>query len=310
MKFILGTRGSKLALAQAQLVRVAFEHIDPTVQIEIKTIMTRGDREAGKAVTDLGGKGASTFDIELALQSGAIDLAVHSMKDFPVHVPAGLRIGCIPLREDARDALISRRWATLEEIPSNARWGTSSLRRIAQLRHGRPICAIIPMRGNVDTRLRKLDAGEADVILLAAAGLLRLGQREQHMLWLDPAMMIPAAGQGALCIEVAESTKFPAALLARLQHAETATCVNAERAALRVMSGSCQVPIGIYAVNHGGKIRIDGCVASPDGALLIRGHQEGAPTEAITLAETLGHELLQRGGQKILDALARGPRQP
>ncbi|MFC1587919.1 hydroxymethylbilane synthase [Planctomycetota bacterium] len=303
MKLILATRGSKLALAQAALVRQDLMNLAPSVDIELKVIRTRGDSIQNVPLSEVGGKGLFTRELETALLDGSVDLAVHSMKDFPSDIPSGLRIGCIPRREVAYDVIISRKYSTLEEIPVGAVVGTGSLRRQSILMANGCGFTIKSIRGNVETRLRKLDEGKYDAILLAAAGLNRLGLRESNTIVLDGEFMIPAAGQGALCIEIAQNSRVPLELLDEYNDTETSTCVALERAALGEMGASCQVPVGVHAVMKTGCIQARGCLAAPDGGEILFSDVSGEPARAEILGNSLARNLLQNGGKKILDAI-------
>jgi len=303
MKLILATRGSMLALAQSEQVQQALMQLNPEIDIELKVITTSGDKNTDVALAEIGGKGLFILELEQALLDGTVDLAVHSMKDFPTDIPEGLRIGCIPQRVIPNDVLISRSYKTLEEFPDDARIGTSSLRRSSQLKAKWPQCTIIPLRGNIDTRLRKLDEGKMDAIVLATAGLQRLGLDESNVIVIPEEIMIPAVGQGALCIEVANTSKVPQSMLDAFQHSETERCITLERAALKALSGSCHVPIGVYATCKDQTLFAIGCIASPDGTTVLRRSIEGSVQEAEALGVTIAQGLLDDGGKEILEAI-------
>jgi hydroxymethylbilane synthase len=291
----IGSRGSKLALWQANWVKDRMAELGEQCRIEI--ITTSGDRFQHGPLKDVGNKGLFTKEIEEALLEGRVDLAVHSLKDMPTALPPGLQITATPPREDPRDAIIGGKLNSLKE---GARVGTGSLRRIAQLSAHRPDLAIEPMRGNVDTRLRKLDEGQYDAIVLAAAGLRRLGWAERIAEIVSPEIMCPAVGQGALAIET-RADGGPAMLAcARLNHSDTNAAITAERGLLEELGGGCQVPVGAHATVAGGRLHIRAVVASPDGKRLVRDELEGAASGARTLGKELGTRLLARGARDIL----------
>ena len=294
---VIGSRGSQLALWQARHVAARLEQLGEQTRIEI--IKTTGDKITDVPLAQVGGKGLFTKEIEEALLEGSIDLAVHSLKDMPAAVPAGLTLAAFPEREDPRDGLVG---CTLAELRPGVRVGTSSLRRAAQLHAlGRGL-VIETLRGNVDTRLRKLDEGQYDAIVLAAAGLRRLGWENRITELLDPAVMCPAAGQGALAIETrAGKTGGDGAaqeIARKLDHAQTRAAVTAERALLAELEGDCQVPIGAYAQLEGSSIHLRAIVASPDGQRVIRDSLCGE--EPIALGHELGRRLLASGAREIL----------
>ncbi|HVX67491.1 MAG TPA: hydroxymethylbilane synthase [Bryobacteraceae bacterium] len=297
----IGSRGSKLALWQANWVREALAHIGQECRIEI--IRTTGDKITDVPLAKVGTKGLFTKEIEEALLDGRIDLAVHSLKDLPTELPEGLRIAAIPEREDARDALVGRRLADLE---AGMKVGTSSLRRVAQLRAARPGLVIESVRGNLDTRLRKLAEGQYDALVLAAAGLRRLGWADRIAEYLPAAVMCPAVGQGALAIET-RAEGAAAETCARLDHAPTHVAVDAERAVLARLGGGCQVPIGAHASLNGDRLELEAVVALPDGSCVIRRSASGAAAEAAGIGRALGQELLDAGGRRILEQVYGGP---
>jgi hydroxymethylbilane synthase len=296
----LGTRGSKLAVQQSEWFQSRLREVAPEVQVTLRKIQTSGDKILDVPLAKIGGKGLFVKEIEEALLSGDIDLAVHSMKDVPADLPPGLDILCVPPREDPRDALISRSGRAFKDLPQNARVGTSSLRRQSQLLHARPDLRIEMLRGNLDTRLRKLREGQFDAIVLAAAGLRRLSWGHEITEYLDPAISLPAIGQGALGIEGRRDDAFVGTLLSRLNDPGTRTTVSAERALLHRLQGGCQVPIAAYAVLSGGDLRLDGLIASVDGKTIIRDAIIGRSTDAQSLGVQLAERLLSRGGDRIL----------
>jgi hydroxymethylbilane synthase len=299
---IIGSRGSQLALWQARWVAARLAELGHECRIQI--IRTTGDKITDVPLAKVGTKGLFTKEIEEALAAGAIDLAVHSLKDLPTGLPAGLTLAAIPEREDPRDAMIGRR---LAELAEGARVGTSSLRRAAQLLALRPDLVIEPLRGNLDTRLRKVAEGSYGAIVLAAAGLKRMGWSDRIAEILPVETMCPAAGQGALAIETRDDAGRPLgpaqAACAALDHAPTRIAVMAERAVLAGLGGGCQVPIGAHAVVQDGRIRLRAVVVSPDGAILIRRQGEGPAAEAERLGAQLARELADAGGQEILEAV-------
>jgi hydroxymethylbilane synthase len=293
---VIASRGSQLALWQARWVEGQLTSRGHQCRIEI--IKTTGDKITDVPLAKVGTKGLFTKEIEEALLDGRADLAVHSLKDLPTELPTGLVLAAVPEREDPRDAVVGKR---LADLPAGARIGTSSLRRSAQLRNLRPDLEIESVRGNLDTRLRKLDEGRYDAILLAAAGLKRLGWADRIAEILPPEVMCSAVGQGALAIETrAGSRGFRAC--APLDDAPTHAAVTAERGMLAALGGGCQVPIGAHATVRDGHLRLLGVVASPDGSELVRAESEGAPADAAAIGRTLGEELLARGARKILEA--------
>lgn len=271
------------------------------VESRIDVIKTTGDKISDVPLAKVGTKGLFTKEIEEALLEGRADLAVHSLKDLPTELPEGLCLAAVPAREDARDAIVGAR---LAELPAGAKVGTSSLRRAAQLRRLRPDLTIESIRGNLDTRLRKLDEGQYGAIVLAAAGLRRLGWGDRIAEVLPPETMCPAVGQGALAIETEESARHT---VAALDHARTRAAVTAERGVLAALGGGCQVPIGAHAVITGGRLRLFGVVASPDGSELVRAESEGSPEDAEAIGTALGVTLLQRGARTILEAVYAAP---
>jgi hydroxymethylbilane synthase len=300
---VLGTRGSKLAVQQSEWVQARLKELAPEVTVTLRRIHTSGDKILDVPLAKIGGKGLFVKEIEEALLAGEIDLAVHSMKDVPTQLPQGLAILCVPQRDDPRDVLISRTGCVFKDLPRGAKVGTSSLRRQAQFLHARPDLKIEMLRGNLDTRLRKLREGQYDAIVLAAAGLRRLGWTHEITEYLDPHISLPAIGQGALGIEGRHDDGFIRSLLGRLEDASTRVAVLAERALLDRLQGGCQVPIAAYATVNGTHVQLEGLVASVDGKDMIRDVVEGATEQASELGRQLAERLLARGGDKILKAI-------
>lgn len=299
-ELVIGTRGSTLALWQAEWVQQRLKELDPMVTVSLKRIKTTGDKILDTPLATIGGKGLFVKEIEEALGRGEIDLAVHSMKDVPTQLPDGMQIVCMPLREDCRDALLSRADTFLKDLPQGSRIGTSSLRRQAQLLHYRPDFRIQMLRGNLDTRLRKLDQGEYDAIVLAVAGLRRLGLQQRITEYLSYEVCLPAISQGALGLEGRSDDHFVRDLVQRLEDRETRIAVSAERAFLERLEGGCQVPIAAHATIANGTMLLEGLVASVDGRRVIRGSIEGVLPEAKQLGSDLAEQLLARGGREIL----------
>lgn len=297
----LGTRKSPLALWQAEYVRARLQQLHPGLKVELVTLTTEGDRLLDTSLAKVGGKGLFIKELEQGLLAQRIDLAVHSMKDVTVSFPPGLHIAAVCEREDPRDAFVSNTYASLAALPAGARVGTSSLRRQCQLRAAHPQLTVALLRGNVNTRLAKLDAGEFDAILLAVAGLKRLGFGNRIRAALDPHESLPAVGQGAIGIECRVGDTRTHELLAPLNHAATRVCVEAERALNTHLEGGCQVPIGGYAVLEGTMLHLRGLVGDPDGSRVIRADIRGPVSDAVTLGTTLAQELLRLGAKSILD---------
>ena len=300
---VLGTRASKLAVQQSEWVQRQLYALAPDVTITLQKIQTSGDKILDVPLAQIGGKGLFVKEIEEALLSGEIDLAVHSMKDVPTELPEGLAILCVPPREDPRDALISRDGRSFMDLPRGARIGTSSLRRQSQLLHARPDLTIAMLRGNLDTRIKKLRGGQFDAIVLAAAGLRRLDWAHEITEYLSPQISLPAIGQGALGIEGRKDDLFMRSLLSGLDHAESKTAVLAERALLHRLQGGCQVPIAAYATVAGKIVRLEGLVSSVDGKELFRDVAEGTIEEPESIGVQLAERLLAHGGDRILQAI-------
>jgi hydroxymethylbilane synthase len=297
---VIGTRGSKLALWQAEWVRTALTQRFPGTAVELAIIKTEGDKILDVPLAQVGGKGLFVKEIEEALLQGRADVAVHSMKDMPSEIPAGLAIGAVPEREIPGDVLISRNGLTLMELPAGGVIGTSSLRRAAQLRHLRPDLAVVPLRGNVETRLRKLDTDPLAAVVLAAAGVKRLGLEDRVTEYLDDECMLPAVGQGALCIEVREKDPRIGSLVAVLDHPATRTVVSGERAFLKRLQGGCQVPIAGHGRLDGLHFSLTGLVADVDGGTVIKHRLSGPAASAEKTGIELAETLLGRGADENL----------
>ncbi|HEX2115822.1 MAG TPA: hydroxymethylbilane synthase [Alphaproteobacteria bacterium] len=302
----IGTRGSPLALIQAQEVRrrliEAWPELAAPDAIAIVPIKTTGDRIQDRTLAEAGGKGLFTKEIEEALQSGTVDLAVHSMKDMPTWLPDGLTIPCLLPREDPRDALIAGSAKALADLPSGSVIGTSSLRRQAQILANRPDLRVVSLRGNVETRLRKIAAGEADATLLAFAGLRRLGMADRASAILAPEEMLPAVAQGAIGVECRKADTRALELLAKLHDRPTGIAVAAERALLARLDGSCRTPIAALAVLESDSVRLDAMIATPDGRRLLRTQRSGSQSDAAALGDDAGQELRSAGGPAFFAA--------
>ena len=298
----IGTRGSKLALWQAHWVRSELLKTHPSISVHIRVIKTKGDKILDVPLAKVGGKGLFVKEIEDALLEGEVDLAVHSMKDMPAELPEGLIIGAIPPRENPQDVLVSKK-GCLSDLPQNARIGTSSLRRASQILFARPDVRIFPLRGNLDTRLRKLDSGDLDAIVLAAAGIRRLGLENRITEYLKSRVMLPAAGQGALCIEMRKGDEDTRALIGELDHAETRTVVLGERAFLHRLGGSCQVPIAAQGRIEDGRFELSGLVAEPDGSRVLRSMLDGPEVTSVRVGTELAEQLMDQGAMAIIEKL-------
>lgn len=296
----IGTRGSKLALWQAEWIKARLIEAHPGLRLELVTIKTSGDMILDVPLAKIGGKGLFVKEIENALLDSRIDLAVHSMKDVPIVIPPSLSMGCVTKREDPFDVLISRSGHGLSNLPLKARIGTSSLRRQAQLLHFRPDFVMVPIRGNLDTRLRKLEEQRMDAIILAFAGLNRMGLKHRITETIPTEICLPAIGQGALAIETRLEDRDVHETVAFLNDSETALTMRAERAFLRRLEGGCQVPIAAYAQPIDDNLEIDGMVASVDGKKMVRHRKRGRPEEAEALGIQLAETILSLGGDQIL----------
>jgi hydroxymethylbilane synthase len=295
----IGTRGSKLALVQAEIVRAALLDLHPEFEVTLETIATRGDVVQDLPLSQIGGNGVFVRKVEEALEAGLIDMAVHSAKDLPSTVAPGMTIAAYLPRADARDALVSRHGATLIDLPRGARVGTSSPRRTCQLRALRPDLELLDIRGNVDTRLRKLREGQYDAIVLAAAGLERLGELDNLTTRLDIEVMIPAVGQGALAVEVRSDDNAVIELAGQLNDPGTWTAVTAERAFLARVGGSCTLPVGAHARIKGSDLSIVGMVGVEDGRM-VRGELKGFADDPARAGSELADDLLGRGGRDMV----------
>lgn len=299
----IGTRGSQLALWQAHFISSCIQGYFPNLGVDIITIKTTGDRITDRPLSMVGGKGLFVKEIETALLDHDIDLAVHSMKDMPGDLPQGLVIGAIPERENPFDVLISTDKTLLAEYPANARIGTSSLRRGSQLKALRPDLEIASIRGNLDTRIKKLKAGEYHAIVLAAAGLRRLEQEDEITQYLDETLMVPAVGQGALCIETRAGDAAIAPILAKLEHRPTRICVTGERAFLKQIQGSCHIPVACYGKIQENQVTLTALVASENGEQVIKQQIISSLETIEAQGRKLADHLLENGGKKILEGL-------
>ncbi len=299
----IGTRGSQLALWQAEHVKQLIISAFPEKHVTIVVIKTTGDRITDRPLAMVGGKGLFVKEIETALRNREIHLAVHSMKDMPGDLPSGLTIGAVPCRENPFDVLISRQGLVLEDYPSNARIGTSSLRRASQLKHLRPDLEMVSIRGNLDTRMRKLASGEYDAIVLAAAGMLRLGQADRITQYLDDTFMVPAVGQGALCIETREDDRQMAGILKNLDHFESRICVQGERAFLKQIEGSCHIPVACFGRIRADQVHLTAVVASEDGQNLVRKEVVSPMAMVEDHGRKLAVHVLENGGKQILETI-------
>lgn len=300
---IIGTRSSKLALWQANYVATRLREAHPDLVVEERRMTTKGDRILDAPLAKIGGKGLFTKELEAAMQAGEIDIAVHSLKDMPTEVPEGLVITAITERYDPGDAVVSPRYERLAALPKGARVGTSSLRRRAQILAARPDLTLLDLRGNVNTRLEKLDAGEYDAIILAVAGLKRLGFGARITEVLPRALCLPAVGQGALAIEARAADGETRRMVDFLRDDAMADCAAAERAFLKTVEGGCQVPVGVYAEAKGEEMTVEAVIASLDGGTHFRDAIRGARREAETLGRTLADRLLDAGGIEILHGI-------
>ena len=303
LKLVIASRESALAMWQAEHIRDQLLALYPKTEVSILGMTTQGDQILNVTLSKIGGKGLFVKELETALEEGRADIAVHSLKDVPMHMPPGFMLCCIGKREDPRDAFVSNLHASLESLPPGSIVGTSSLRRESQLRARFPHLKIEPLRGNVQTRLRKLDEGQYAAIILAAAGLKRLGLGERIRALISPENSLPAVGQGALGIECRSDRPDLEILLRPLHDAETAACVLAERAMSRALAGSCQVPLGGFAEIKAGKLHMRGFVASPDGQRLIRAEQSGNIDQPEDLGNAVASALRAQGAEEILASL-------
>jgi hydroxymethylbilane synthase len=303
----IATRKSPLALWQANHVREALQARNPGLKVELLTMTTQGDKILDTPLAKVGGKGLFVKELELGMLEGRADLAVHSMKDVPVEFPEGLGLAAVLPREDPRDALISNKYSGIDALPEGARVGTSSLRRQCQLRARRPDLRVLDLRGNVNTRLQKLDDGQYDAIMLAAAGVRRMGWEARITELLAPEQFLPAIGQGAIGIELRADDARTRELVAALNDPQTATRIAAERALNEGLQGGCQVPIAGYAELGHGVIVLRALVGRPDGSELVQGVISGKPEDAVELGQILADDLLSRGAREILAAVYGEP---
>jgi len=303
-KLVIASRESALAMWQARHIQSRLQALYPQTQVEILGMTTTGDQILDSPLAKIGGKGLFVKELEQALADGRADLAVHSMKDVPMHLPEGFAMAAIGEREDPRDAFVSNDYPNLAALPAGSVVGTSSLRRQSQLQSRFPHLQIESLRGNLQTRLRKLDEGQYAAIILAAAGLKRLGLEARIADLIDTEDSIPAVGQGALGIEINATRTDLIAVLAPLNHAETASCVEAERGMSRALAGSCTVPLGAYAERQGDEIHIKGFVASVDGREMLRETLVGSALDPEALGQQLAQKLVARGADRLLAALA------
>ena len=302
---VIATRESALAMWQARNIQQRLAVLYPSTTITIRGMTTVGDRILDRSLDKIGGKGLFVKELEDALAAGSADIAVHSMKDVPMVLPAGFEIAAITEREDPRDAFVSNHYRSLDALPTGSRIGTSSLRRESQARARFPQLVVGPLRGNVQTRLKKLDAGDYAAIILAAAGLKRLGLAERITAILTPDESLPAPGQGALGIECRAERTDVIAIMRALDHDPTAVCVRAERALSRALSGNCQLPLGAFAQPEGGRLRLRGFVASQDGTQLVRAELTGDAGDPEALGTELAARLKAQGAAQILAALEK-----
>ena len=302
-KLVIASRESMLAMWQAEHIKGRLKALYPDCEVEILGMTTRGDQILDRTLSKIGGKGLFIKELEQALQDGRADLAVHSIKDVPMELPEGFALAAIGERASPFDAFVSNQYARLEEMPAGAIVGTSSLRREAQLRAKFPHLTIKPLRGNVQTRLSKLDNGDYDAVILAAAGLQRLGLDGRIREILSPADSLPAAGQGALGIEIAARRTDLADILRPLNHEETAACVTAERALARALGGSCQVPLAAYCVMENGLLTLNGLVGHPDGSVIIEASAQAPAAYADALGRAVAKRLADDGAEELIAAV-------
>ena len=299
----IATRQSPLALWQAEHVAELLVRAFPGVRTQLVKMVTRGDKILDAPLAKVGGKGLFVKELEQGMLEGVADIAVHSMKDVPVDFPEGLHLASILTREDPTDAFVSNHYASLNELPANARIGTSSLRRECQIKEKFPDAQVMPLRGNVNTRLAKLDAGEYDAIILASAGLKRLGMANRITQSLDASVSLPAIGQGAIGIECRIDDLEINAMLAALHDAETGLCVVAERAMNARLNGGCQVPIAGFALLQGEQLFMRGLVGNPDGSVIYRSERSGGLDQGSVIGRLIAEDLLAQGADKVLQAL-------
>ena len=300
---VIGTRGSKLALWQAEHIAGRIRERFPAIEVTLKKIVTTGDKILDVPLAKIGGKGLFTKELENAMLSGEIDLAVHSLKDMPTELPEGLMLAAITIRADASDAFVSLRYNSLDELPQGAKVGTSSLRRRAQILKYRPDLQTVDLRGNLDTRIKKLENKEMDAIILATAGLKRLGLEQYITQILPAAICLPAVGQGALAIETRQDDAEVLSVLEFLNDSGTIAAVTAERAYLREVQGGCQVPVGVYGQINGDQLLLEATILKIDGTREVRAQMSASCSEAEELGVKLAQQMLAAGGKEILDEL-------
>ncbi|MBI4323583.1 MAG: hydroxymethylbilane synthase [Candidatus Omnitrophica bacterium] len=300
---IIGTRGSSLSLCQTQIIQTRLEERVPGRRFVLKTIKAAADRQPDVPLVAMSGEGIFVKELETALLKGEIDLAVHSMKDLPLELPKGLCVAAVTERQDARDALASRSGQSFAELPAGSRVGTSSLRRRSQLLFARRDLEMMDIRGNVDTRLRKLDEGRYDAVVLAACGLIRLGLEGRITEYLPFEQMLPEPGQGALGIEARRDDDDTLKMLQSLDDPTSRACVETERAFLNALGGGCRVPIAAYAQVSGGTLQLDGAVLSPDGSRRLHDHADGSADSPVQLGEILARRLIDQGAEELLKTI-------
>jgi len=301
-RVVIGTRGSALALAQTRWIAAELEAEHPGLETQIEIISTKGDEVRDRPLSQVGGKGLFTKELEVALLGRSIDIAVHSLKDLPTQLPEGLLLGGIPRREDPRDALICTKYASLDALPQGATVGTSSLRRQAQLRALRPDLVIEDLRGNIDTRIQQVLDGRLDAVFLAAAGLNRLGRADDIREAIAPIRMLPAPAQGALGLEIRADDLECASLLASLVDRDSMLAVTAERTLLAALEGGCSVPIGALATIDDDTLTLDACVAAVDGSQILRTRESGPKSDALTIGERAAASLKAAGAENLIRA--------
>lgn len=303
-KLVIGTRKSVLALWQAEYVAQRLREQYPGLTVELLPVSTRGDEILNRPLAEIGGKGLFIRELEELMREGRADMAVHSLKDMPAELPEDFTLAAVTDREDPRDAFVSLRYPGVEALPAGAKVGTSSLRRQSQLLHRRPDLVVESLRGNVQTRLRKLDEGQYDAVILAAAGLKRLGLGDRIASYLSTEDSIPAAGQGVMAVEVRKKDEETRQMLAFLHNARVASCIAAERAFLGCVGGDCKVPAGAFAAEDGDGLRVDAFIASEDGQTFYRRSVSGALPDADRLGTAVADALLDDGGRAVLEAIA------
>lgn len=301
-ELVIGTRGSKLALWQSEYIRAKVEEVTG-LPVTLKIIKTTGDKILDVPLAKVGGKGLFTKELEVELMAGTVDLCVHSMKDVPTELPESLYIAAMPERVDPRDVMVSGAGYDLDTLPQGAKLGTSSLRRRSQVKALRPDLEIVDVRGNLDTRMRKAEEGELDAVILASAGITRMGWADRITHYIDPEQMVSAVGQGAIGIEIREDDEFMRHVMEAIGHPETMECVTAERVVMNKLEGGCQVPIGAYARIEGDRMIMDGFVGSVGGEQILRAQLDGPADKPIELGERMVAELLDQGAHEILAAI-------